>query len=118
MTGAGAPIVSDTHVGAWTGEDIMRHDHELALLTRRLDDVDEVVSLGDLFEFVSALRAGLRLERDRRAAGRSLSGGVLRPTGWHACGSGRAYASWDTGSWSYELDLSAHDAYLATWDRS
>ncbi len=47
-----ALVISDTHFGAWTGEDILRHDHELALLPGHLDDVDEVVFLGDLFDFL------------------------------------------------------------------
>ncbi len=49
-----ALVISDTHFGAWTGEDILRHDHELALLAAHLDDVDEVVFLGDLFDFLFA----------------------------------------------------------------
>jgi UDP-2,3-diacylglucosamine pyrophosphatase LpxH len=47
-----ALVISDTHFGAWTGEDLLRHDHELGLLARHLDDVDEVVFLGDLFDFL------------------------------------------------------------------
>lgn len=47
-----ALVISDTHFGAWTGEDLLRHDHELALLAPHLDDVDEVIVLGDLFDFL------------------------------------------------------------------
>ncbi len=49
-----ALVISDTHFGAWTGEDILRHEHELALLAGHLDEVDEVVFLGDLFDFLFA----------------------------------------------------------------
>jgi len=49
-----ALVISDTHFGAWTGEDLLRHDHELALLAPHLDDVDEVIFLGDLFDFLFA----------------------------------------------------------------
>ena len=45
-------MISDTHSGAWTGEDLLRHDHDLALLAPHLDDVDEVIFLGDLFDFL------------------------------------------------------------------
>ncbi len=45
-----ALVISDTHFGAWTGEDLLRHDRELALLAPHLDDVDEVIFLGDLFD--------------------------------------------------------------------
>ena len=47
-----ALVISNTHFGAWTGEDLLRHDHELALLAPHLDDVDEVIFLGDLFDFL------------------------------------------------------------------
>jgi len=49
-----ALVISDTHFGAWTGEDLLRHDHELGLLAPHLDDVDEVIFLGDLFDFLFA----------------------------------------------------------------
>lgn len=49
-----ALVISDTHFGAWTGEDILRHDHELALLGAHLDGIDEVVFLGDPFDFLFA----------------------------------------------------------------
>jgi len=49
-----ALVISDTHFGAWTGEDLLRHDHELELLAPHLDDVDEVIFLGDLFDFMFA----------------------------------------------------------------
>lgn len=49
-----ALVISDTHFGAWTGEDLLRRSHELALLAPHLDDVDEVIFFGDLFDFLFA----------------------------------------------------------------
>jgi hypothetical protein len=46
-----ALVISDTHFGAWTGEDILWEN--LALLEPHLD-VDEVIFLGDLFDFLFA----------------------------------------------------------------
>jgi UDP-2,3-diacylglucosamine pyrophosphatase LpxH len=67
-----ALVISDTHFGAWTGEDILRDPENLALLEPHLD-VDEVIFLGDLFDllfgrFSDALNAAeglLGLVRDR-----------------------------------------------------
>ncbi len=46
-----ALVISDTHFGAWTGEDILREQQNLALLAPHLD-VDEVIFLGDMFDFL------------------------------------------------------------------
>jgi len=46
-----ALVISDTHFGAWTGEDILRDPETLALLAPHLD-VDEVIFLGDMFDFL------------------------------------------------------------------
>jgi Calcineurin-like phosphoesterase len=46
-----ALVISDTHFGAWTGEDILREPETLALLEPHLD-VDEVILLGDMFDFL------------------------------------------------------------------
>jgi Calcineurin-like phosphoesterase len=46
-------VLSDTHFGAWTGEDILREPANLALLAPHLD-VDEVIMLGDLFDLLFA----------------------------------------------------------------
>lgn len=46
-----ALVISDTHFGAWTGEDILRQPETLALLEPHLD-VDEVILLGDMFDFM------------------------------------------------------------------
>lgn len=48
-----ALVISDTHFGAWTGEDILREPENLALLDSHLD-VDEVILLGDLFDLLFA----------------------------------------------------------------
>ncbi|MBV8999633.1 MAG: metallophosphoesterase, partial [Solirubrobacterales bacterium] len=48
-----ALVISDTHFGAWTGEDILREPETLALLEPHLD-VDEVIFLGDMFDFLFA----------------------------------------------------------------
>lgn len=46
-----ALVISDTHFGAWTGDDILRQPETLALLGPHLD-VDEVILLGDMFDFM------------------------------------------------------------------
>jgi UDP-2,3-diacylglucosamine pyrophosphatase LpxH len=48
-----ALVISDSHFGAWTGEDLLRRPEMLALLEPHLD-VDEVILLGDLFDFLFA----------------------------------------------------------------
>ena len=47
-----ALVVSDTHFGAWTGDDVLRHDWALERLAPHLEDIDELVLLGDLFDFL------------------------------------------------------------------
>ncbi len=47
-----ALVISDMHFGAWTGRDILREPESLALLAAQLDDVDEVIILGDLFDLL------------------------------------------------------------------
>jgi predicted phosphodiesterase len=49
-----ALVVSDTHFGAWTGDDLLRHHWARERLAPHLEDVDEVVLLGDLFDFLFA----------------------------------------------------------------
>jgi UDP-2,3-diacylglucosamine pyrophosphatase LpxH len=46
-----ALVISDAHFGAWTGEDILAEPDTLALLEPHLD-VDEVIFLGDMFDFM------------------------------------------------------------------
>jgi predicted MPP superfamily phosphohydrolase len=48
-----ALVLSDTHFGAWTGEDILRDPATVALLKPVLD-VDEVIFLGDMFDLLFA----------------------------------------------------------------
>jgi UDP-2,3-diacylglucosamine pyrophosphatase LpxH len=48
-----ALVISDTHFGAWTGKDILAEPETLALLEPHLD-VDEVIFLGDMFDFLFA----------------------------------------------------------------
>ncbi len=51
-----ALVLSDTHFGAWTGEDILGDRDTIALLEPHLD-VDEVIFLGDMFDLLfSSLR--------------------------------------------------------------
>jgi UDP-2,3-diacylglucosamine pyrophosphatase LpxH len=47
-----ALVISDTHFGAWTGRDLLREDFFLERLAPALDEVDEVILLGDLFDFL------------------------------------------------------------------
>jgi hypothetical protein len=46
-----ALVISDTHFGAWTREDLLREQANLHLLEPHLD-VDEVIVLGDMFDFL------------------------------------------------------------------
>jgi UDP-2,3-diacylglucosamine pyrophosphatase LpxH len=67
-----ALVISDTHFGAWTGEDILRDPETIALLEPHLD-VDEVIFLGDMFDLLfgsvehafSSARGLLDLLRER-----------------------------------------------------
>jgi UDP-2,3-diacylglucosamine pyrophosphatase LpxH len=52
-----ALVISDTHFGAWTGEDLLREPASLELLEPHLD-VDEVIVLGDMFDFLFGSIAG------------------------------------------------------------
>jgi UDP-2,3-diacylglucosamine pyrophosphatase LpxH len=47
-----ALVISDTHFGAWTGRDLLREDLFLERLAPALDGVDELIFLGDLFDFL------------------------------------------------------------------
>ena len=47
-----ALVISDTHFGAWTGEPLLQYDWACARVANVLDDVDEVILLGDLFDFL------------------------------------------------------------------
>ncbi|HEX5609272.1 MAG TPA: metallophosphoesterase [Solirubrobacterales bacterium] len=47
-----ALVVSDTHFGAWTGRDLLREEFFLERLAPALEGVDELIFLGDLFDFL------------------------------------------------------------------
>jgi UDP-2,3-diacylglucosamine pyrophosphatase LpxH len=47
-----ALVVSDTHFGAWTGRDLLREEFFLERLAPALDGIDELIFLGDLFDFL------------------------------------------------------------------
>jgi UDP-2,3-diacylglucosamine pyrophosphatase LpxH len=47
-----ALVISDTHFGAWTGRDLLREEPFLERLAPALDEIDELIFLGDLFDFL------------------------------------------------------------------
>jgi UDP-2,3-diacylglucosamine pyrophosphatase LpxH len=47
-----ALVISDTHFGAWTGRDLLREEVYLERLAPALEGVDELIFLGDLFDFL------------------------------------------------------------------
>ena len=47
-----ALVISDTHFGAWTGRDLLAEEFFLERLAPALEDVDELIFLGDLFDFL------------------------------------------------------------------
>ena len=47
-----ALVISDTHLGAWTGEDLLSDERFLARLAPELEGIDELVVLGDLFDLL------------------------------------------------------------------
>jgi UDP-2,3-diacylglucosamine pyrophosphatase LpxH len=47
-----ALVVSDTHFGAWTGRDLLREELFLERLAPQLEGIDELIFLGDLFDFL------------------------------------------------------------------
>ncbi|MBW8059451.1 MAG: hypothetical protein FVQ78_03790 [Solirubrobacterales bacterium] len=47
-----ALVISDTHFGAWTGRDLLREDEYLERLAPQLEGIDELIFLGDLFDFL------------------------------------------------------------------
>ena len=47
-----ALVISDTHFGAWTGRDLLREGFFLERLAPALEGVDELIFLGDLFDFL------------------------------------------------------------------
>lgn len=73
-----ALVISDTHFGAWTGEDLLRHEPYRARLAPHLDGLDEVIVLGDLVDLLfgrleeafDATRGLLELVREKLQGGR------------------------------------------------
>ena len=47
-----ALVISDTHFGAWTGRDLLREERFLERLAPQLEGIDELIFLGDLFDFL------------------------------------------------------------------
>src|ERR1700710_303982 len=47
-----ALVISDTHFGAWTGRDLLREEFFLERLAPALEEIDELIFLGDLFDFL------------------------------------------------------------------
>lgn len=47
-----ALVISDTHFGAWTGRDLLREEFFLQRLAPQLEGIDELIFLGDLFDFL------------------------------------------------------------------
>jgi UDP-2,3-diacylglucosamine pyrophosphatase LpxH len=47
-----ALVISDTHFGAWTGRDLLREEFFLERLAPQLVGIDELIFLGDLFDFL------------------------------------------------------------------
>jgi UDP-2,3-diacylglucosamine pyrophosphatase LpxH len=47
-----ALVISDTHFGAWTGRDLLREEAFLERLAPQLERIDELIFLGDLFDFL------------------------------------------------------------------
>jgi UDP-2,3-diacylglucosamine pyrophosphatase LpxH len=47
-----ALVISDTHFGAWTGRDLLREEAFLERLAPQLEGIDELIFLGDLFDFL------------------------------------------------------------------
>lgn len=47
-----ALVISDTHFGAWTGRDLLAEEPYLERLAPALEGIDELIFLGDLFDFL------------------------------------------------------------------
>jgi UDP-2,3-diacylglucosamine pyrophosphatase LpxH len=47
-----ALVISDTHFGAWTGRDLLAEGPYLERLAPALEGIDELIFLGDLFDFL------------------------------------------------------------------
>jgi UDP-2,3-diacylglucosamine pyrophosphatase LpxH len=47
-----ALAISDMHFGAWTGEPLLRHQFALDALEPHFEEIDELILLGDVFDFL------------------------------------------------------------------
>ena len=47
-----ALVISDTHFGAWTGRDLLAEELYLERLAPQLEGIDELIFLGDLYDFL------------------------------------------------------------------
>ena len=47
-----ALVISDTHFGTWTADDVLSQERYLKPLLPYLDDIDELIILGDLFDLL------------------------------------------------------------------
>jgi UDP-2,3-diacylglucosamine pyrophosphatase LpxH len=47
-----ALVISDTHFGAWTGRDLLAEERFLERLAPALEGIDELIFLGDLYDFL------------------------------------------------------------------
>jgi UDP-2,3-diacylglucosamine pyrophosphatase LpxH len=73
-----ALVLSDTHFGAWTGRDLLAEEAYLERLAPALEGIDELIFLGDLFDFlfgsvdeaVGAANGLLGLIAEKMAGGR------------------------------------------------
>jgi len=53
-----ALVISDTHFGAWTGRDLLAEERFLERLAPALEGIDELIFLGDLYDFLFGSVAG------------------------------------------------------------
>jgi hypothetical protein len=87
-----SPAISDLHFGACTGEPLLRHGFALQALEPHVDDIDELILLGDVFDLLFSKSS----TPSRRP---SLSSRSCR-TSCKANGSSSSQASTTTTSWS------------------
>lgn len=82
-----ALVISDTHFGAWTGEALLQHDAVLERLAPLLEDVDELILLGDLLDFLfssidkPSRSDGGRDSSDHRRSRPAMGQDAARPAG-------------------------------------
>src|SRR6476659_9434939 len=74
-----ALVISDAHFGAWTGRDLLKEERYLERLEPALEGIDELIFLGDLFDFLFGSVADAIDASDGllRLIGEKLKGGRL-----------------------------------------